>query len=65
MEDKIHWYPREIGYTLEKDQVVVVKCPEWCEAGFQVASWNGVEFEYADQPNDKFHGNVVSFAFLR
>lgn len=40
---------------------VLCYCPEWSELGYQVAEWNGKEFEYSEQPNDLFNGLVLKW----
>ena len=46
---------------LDCDQLVICKCPEWNDEGFQIATWSGKEFEYSGQPNDMFNELVVAF----
>lgn len=50
--------------VLNNNQLVLCKCPEWSDEGFQIAFWNGSEFEYSGQPNDMFNEYVVSFVPL-
>lgn len=45
-------------------QMVLCRCEDWCEEGFQVAKWNGKEFEFGGQPNDMFDGLVTEFMCL-
>ena len=33
---------------------LLCKCPLWNDVGFQVATWDGTEFSYEDQPNGNF-----------
>jgi len=49
---------------LKFNQLVLCKCPEWNEEGFQIATWNGNEFEYSMQSNELFNSLVVSFMVL-
>lgn len=30
----------------ELDEWYIVKCPEFCDSGFQIASWNGSEWDH-------------------
>lgn len=46
---------------LKYNDMVIAKCPEWNEEGFQIATWNGKEFEYSGQSNDMFNGLVTGF----
>jgi len=55
---------REESKNLKHGQLVLCKCPEWNEEGYQVATWNGSEFEYSGQPNDMFNDLVVGFIKL-
>lgn len=61
---KVIWYPKERRNELDHDQLVLTKCPEWCNEGFHVATWNGTEFEYRDQPNNMFDDLVTEFLIL-
>ena len=55
------YLPIEKSIKLKHGQMVICKCPEWNEEGLQIATWNGVEFEYSGQQNDSFHGLVTAF----
>ena len=44
-----------------KGQLCICKCPEWCDLGCQVAMWNGDEFEYPEQSNDRFNDLVIGW----
>jgi hypothetical protein len=46
---------------LKNNQSVVCRCPDWNGEGYQVAIWNGKEFEYSGQPNDMFNDLVIAF----
>ena len=48
-------------FTLKSNQLVLCVCPKWNYEGFQVAKWNGKEFEYSNQPNSMFSESVISF----
>jgi len=47
--------------TLNNLQLVIARCPGWCEEGYQIAIWNGTRFEYGEAPNDSFHEHVIAF----
>ncbi|MXV39333.1 hypothetical protein GO491_11710 [Flavobacteriaceae bacterium Ap0902] len=53
--------PIEESKKLNAGQIVICRCPEWNHEGYQVAEWNGSEFEYSGQPNDKFNDLVIAF----
>ena len=42
-------------------QLCVCRCPDWCELGYQVATWTGTEFEYPEQPNYMFNDSVIAW----
>ncbi len=46
---------------LKKHQLVLCQCPDWNEEGFQVAIWNGLEFEYSTQSNSMFNDCITAF----
>lgn len=50
--------------NLKRNQLVICRCPHWNEEGYQVAVWNGKEFEYSGQQNDMFNGLVTAFIRL-
>jgi hypothetical protein len=58
------WYKKTRAIELDYEQLVLTKCPDWCEEGFQVAVWNGKEFEFRAQPNDMFNEHVTDFMIL-
>lgn len=58
------FYPKNRALDLDPEQLVLCKCPNWCSSGYQVARWNGREFEYDEQPNDWFDRDVISFMIL-
>lgn len=43
------------------NQMVICRCPHWNDEGYQIAIWNGDEFEYSGQPNDEFNSLVIAF----
>lgn len=60
-EENITYYPKSVAKKLEFNQKVICKCPHWNEEGFQIAFWNGDEFEFDDQPNYLFDKQVIEF----
>lgn len=46
---------------LNKNQLCLCRCPDWCEEGYQVAKWNGMKFEYEADPNGGFDRYVKAF----
>ncbi|TAJ13038.1 hypothetical protein DMA11_10250 [Marinilabiliaceae bacterium JC017] len=46
---------------LKREQIVLCRCPQWCDTGYQVAIWTGCKFDYPDAPNDMFHDCVIAF----
>jgi hypothetical protein len=55
------YYGLEHTNKLLEDQMVIAKCPEWSDSGYQIAFWNGEEFFYDDQPNEMFNDDVIAF----
>lgn len=51
----------EEASKLKRYQMVICRCPSWNDEGYQVAYWNGTEFEYSNQPNEMFNENVIAF----
>lgn len=51
----------EESKKLKHNQLVICRCPNWNEEGYQIAYWNGKEFEYSGQPNDMFNELVIAF----
>lgn len=47
--------------NLKPEQLCLCRCPHWCEEGYQVATWNGSEFEYSADPNGSFNDHVIAF----
>ena len=43
-----------------RDRLVICYCPDWNEEQYQIATWDGEEFGYSDQPNDMFNEKVLS-----
>lgn len=46
---------------LKTNQMVICRCPNWCDEGYQIARWNGEEFEYDSDPNGTFNKYVIAF----
>lgn len=46
------------------DLIYAVKCPDWCDSGYQVCFFRHGEFEYAEQPNDNFNECVTEWAVI-
>lgn len=46
---------------LKRDQLVICRCPNWCNEGYQIATWNGEAFEYDADPNGSFNDYVIAF----
>lgn len=46
---------------LRHNQLVICRCPNWCDEGYQIARWNGKEFEYNSDPNGTFNDYVIAF----
>ena len=49
---------------LNKGQLALCRCGDWCSTGLQVAEWNGKEFKYDRQPTDRFGSKVTEFLKL-
>lgn len=45
-------------------RAVICYCRDWCGLGYQIATWNGKEFEYIEQPNDMFDLTVTDWAIF-
>ena len=48
----------------EIDRLLIVKCLDWNEEGFQICKFNGEHFYYSDQPNDCFDDWVEDWEYL-
>lgn len=51
----------EHANKLNNNQLVLTRCPDWCDEGYQVARWNGSEFYYDSDPNGTFNEHVIAF----
>lgn len=50
----INWIDyTETAKNPPKNRALLVYCPEWCEMGYAVATWNGANFE------DEIHGEDI------
>ena len=52
---------RERATLLTENQMCICRCPDWCEEGYQIATWNGEKFEYDADPNGGFDKSVIAF----
>jgi len=55
------------GYpTKNTTALFLVKCPDWCDCGYQVCEWFNAkqEFSYPDAPNDMFHDTITHWEEL-
>jgi len=43
---------------------LLVKCPEWCDLGYQVCQFRNGMFQFPEQPNDIFHGLVEGWMII-
>lgn len=50
--------------TPPRNRPLLCYCPEWCDIGYVVATWNGKEFYYAEQVNDMFSETVEKWAIF-
>jgi hypothetical protein len=64
MKIRLSYISVEKAKDLEPNQLVLCKCPKWNDEGYQVAIWNGTEFEYSGQQNDGFNDLVTHFTKL-
>ena len=47
--------------TPNESQLVICRCPEWNDEGYQVAIFENNEFQYTDQQNDMFNDLVIAW----
>jgi hypothetical protein len=45
----------------EEGQLVICRCPNWNEEGYQIAQYENGEFAYCGQPNNMFDENVIAW----
>jgi hypothetical protein len=60
----MNWNDGLPGVGFYKNRPVLCYCPEWNDSGYQVAFWNGKEFIYPEQPNERFGGYVERWALF-
>lgn len=60
-DDKVSFYSKSQAKNLDYNQKVICRCPNWNDEGYQIATWNGEEFEFSAQPNNMFDENVIAF----
>lgn len=46
---------------LKYNQLVLTRCPNWCDEGYSIATWDGEEFVNSAAPNNLFNGCVIAF----
>ena len=58
----IEYFGRDIKPP--RNRLLIAKCPQWSDTGYQICEYTGAEFYYTDQPNDNFNSTVVRWALL-
>ena len=48
----------------KEGQLVICRCPEWNDEGFQIARYEDGEFHFSGQPNSMFNDLVISWTPL-
>ena len=48
----------------EKGQLCICRCPEWCDEGYQIATYDGEGFDYDNAPNGSFNEYVIAWLAL-
>jgi hypothetical protein len=48
----------------EEGIMIICRCPNWCDSGYQIAKFEDGIFCYDDQPNDAFDENVIAWTPL-
>jgi hypothetical protein len=56
------WVSRKVRPP--RGRVLIAYCPEWCSSRYQVCEWDGAEFTYDGQPNDRFDESVEKWSIL-
>ena len=46
------------------DRALLCYCPEWNDSGYQIATFNGREFEYDEMPNEMFDALVTDWTIF-
>ncbi len=56
----------ERAKELNNRQMVICRCVDWNEEGYQIAQWDkhDKQFWFSGQPNDDFHKCITAFAKL-
>ena len=55
------YYGLKEKVKLKEGQLVLARCPNWCDEGYQIATYNGSEFEYSSDPNGSFNEYIIAF----
>ena len=50
--------------TPKEDTIVICRCPNWNDIGYQIAKFENDKFCYDDQPNERFDENVIAWTPL-
>lgn len=50
--------------TPNESQLVICRCPNWNEEGYQIAVFENKEFQFSGQPNDQFNDLVIAWTPL-
>jgi len=45
----------------KEGQLCLCRCPNWCSSGYQVAIFEDGIFQFDEQPNDWFDGDVIAW----
>ena len=45
-------------------QLCICRCPDWCEEGYQIATFDGEKFDYDAATNSFFDENVIAWLAL-
>ncbi len=55
---------KSISEKPKEGQLVICRCPEWNDEGFQTAKYEDGEFQFSGQPNNMFNDLVISWSPL-
>jgi predicted transcriptional regulator len=50
--------------TPKEGQLVICRCPDWCDEGYQIATFEDNEFQFSGQSNDQFNDLVIAWTPL-
>jgi hypothetical protein len=50
--------------TPNEGQLVICRCPNWNEEGYQIAVFENKEFQFSGQPNNQFNDLVIAWTPL-